>query len=93
MDEPAVSSPAAGSLVEVTVIYQIGPVDLYVVFIVTDLRNQTGALKLGCQRNCKVHLDFIGSFSLSNGKLEVFKFPLRTLNPFWLKYFSFTVHY
>lgn len=57
MDEPAVSSPAAGSLVKVRVIYQIGPVDLYVVFIVTDLRNQTGALKLGCRRNCIFMVD------------------------------------
>lgn len=41
MDEPAVSTLAAGSLVKVTVIYQIGPVDLYVMFIVAVLRNQT----------------------------------------------------
>lgn len=46
MDEPAVSTLAAGSLVKVTVIYQIGPVDLYVMFIVAVLRNQTRALKL-----------------------------------------------
>lgn len=49
MDEPEVSSLAVGSLVKVTAIYQTGPVDLYVLLIVTCLRNQTGALKLDCQ--------------------------------------------
>lgn len=49
MDEPVVSSPAAGSLVKITVIYQVGLVDFYVVFIATDLRNQSRALQLNCQ--------------------------------------------
>lgn len=43
MDEPAVSIPTANSLVKVTVIYQIGPMDLYAVFIATCLRNRTRA--------------------------------------------------
>lgn len=51
MDEPVVSSPAADSLVKVTVIYQVGLVDFYVVFITTDLCNQTRALQLNCQCN------------------------------------------
>lgn len=39
MDEPVVSSPTVSSLAKVTVIYQIGSMYLYAVFIATSLRN------------------------------------------------------
>lgn len=39
MGDPVVSNPTVGTLAEVKVIYQIGPVQLFVIFIATYLSN------------------------------------------------------